>query len=84
LILRSHQTEINKDLGKIEAAENEMMRLGRVMYHEFKLGIESPGVQKRLTQIDKDLQTLVVSIGKKKEELADTVTRQNTLAAQKK
>eukprot|EP01122_Echinamoeba_exundans_P012852 TRINITY_DN54_c0_g2_i1.p1 TRINITY_DN54_c0_g2~~TRINITY_DN54_c0_g2_i1.p1 ORF type:complete len:694 (+),score=162.95 TRINITY_DN54_c0_g2_i1:38-2119(+) len=37
------EAEITKELGKIEVLENELVRLGRYMYNESKLGLESKG-----------------------------------------
>jgi hypothetical protein len=43
------------------------------MYHEYKLGIDSDGVKTRVAQIDKELETAVASVAKKKQELAAIV-----------
>lgn len=67
------QAEITKELTNIENLENELVRLGRFMYHEYKLGLDSQGVKNRVDQIDKDLEVAVVNVAKKKVELAAIV-----------
>jgi hypothetical protein len=68
-----NQAEITKELTNIDALENELVKLGRFMYHEYKLGIDSDGVKTRVAQIDKELETAVASVAKKKQELAAIV-----------
>lgn len=64
------EAEINKELGKIEVLENELVRLGKYMYTESKLGLESKGVESRAQQIDRELQIHVANVAKKRVELA--------------
>lgn len=67
------EAEINKELTKIENMENELVRLGRYMYNESKLGLQSQGVEQRAQQLDKELQNAVANVAKKRLELAAIV-----------
>lgn len=62
--------EIAKELTTMETLENELVKLGRYMYNESKLGLESKGVEQRAQQIDRELQTSVANVAKKRAELA--------------
>lgn len=68
----------------MDLVENELVKLGRVLYHENALQYDFTGVKKRIEQLDSDLQVLVSSVGKKKTELAEILARQTAMTAQKR